>query len=90
MAKPKKKTEPTPVLAPEPTPEPTQVLAPVSIGESIGMYTEVLGKDNQRIGWLRASNHGLIVCPHLGLNLWYNNGSAWTKETAVQFLVEHV
>ena len=51
--------------------------------------TEVLGADGKRLGWLWTHSDGrVIVSPHLGLYIWYDNsGLQWTKESGAMWLV---
>lgn len=53
--------------------------------------TEVLDQNKERAGWIWTTSNGrVIVSPHLGIYVWYNEGGEeWTSESGALWLVKH-
>lgn len=53
-------------------------------------FTEILTHERQRVGWIWSTSKGkVIVSPHLGFYLWYNEGGEeWTTESGALWLVK--
>lgn len=52
-------------------------------------FVEILNLQRKRVGWVWTTSQGrVIVSPHMGFYLWYNEGGEeWTQETAALWLI---
>ena len=52
---------------------------------------EVLDARKERVGWIwNTPNNEVIVSPHLGFYIWYNEGGVpWTIESGANWLISN-
>tara|TARA_B100001123_G_C15169881_1_gene970939 strand:- start:511 stop:783 length:273 start_codon:yes stop_codon:yes gene_type:complete len=52
-------------------------------------FTEVLNDKKERIGWIWKHTDGkIVVMPHIGFHVWYNDGKEWTQEEGCAWLIK--
>jgi len=76
--------------------KPNLSVKPYTIGEKhLNQYTgmsiiEILDGEKKRSGWIWTTSIGkVIVSPHLGHYIWYNEGGEdWTTESGALWLVK--